>query len=162
MTWRFRQDWVGCSDLLLPPFCCSPETDLKARRRHHQQRKMAMLSFWRDGLERQLAAIVEEHLGSTAGDVGPVNDRLVLRPSNGVLEASDYLSHKHDWVQLDEEVTAPLHRALYVPPNAAVTLANGAGLAHRSASPRPLPTPHSHTPHTYYTAHAPNNFHPPH
>lgn len=57
MTRQFRQDWIGCFDLLLPPFCCSTETDLNVRRRHHQQRKMAMLSFWRDGLERQLAAI---------------------------------------------------------------------------------------------------------
>ena len=39
----------------------------------------------------------------------------MLRPSNGVLEASDYLSNKHDWVQLEEEVTSPLRRALYMP-----------------------------------------------
>ena len=51
-------------------------------------------------------------------DVSQVSDRLVLRPSNGVLEASDYLSHKHDWVQLTEEVTAPLQRSVYTPPTA--------------------------------------------
>ena len=42
---------------MLPPFCCSSTSDFDARRRHHQQRKMAMLTFWRDGLERQLSAI---------------------------------------------------------------------------------------------------------
>ena len=44
-----------------------------------------------------------------------VSDRLVLRPSNGVVEASDYLTNKHDWVQLEEEVTGPLKRALWRP-----------------------------------------------
>jgi len=42
-------------------------------------------------------------------------ERLALRPSNGVCEASDCLSKKHDWVQLQEEVTEPIQRALYVP-----------------------------------------------
>jgi len=47
--------------------------------------------------------------------VTQVEDKLVLRPSNGVVEASDYLTHKHDWVQLEEETTTPLRRALYQP-----------------------------------------------
>ena len=42
---------------MLPPFCCSDTSDYDSRRHHHQQRKMAMLTFWRDGLERQLSAI---------------------------------------------------------------------------------------------------------
>ena len=42
--------------------------------------------------------------------------RLMLRPSNAVVEASDYLTNKHDWVQLEDEVTPPLRRALYEPP----------------------------------------------
>jgi len=42
-------------------------------------------------------------------------ERLILRPSNGVVEASDYLSRKHDWVQLNEEVTEPLRRAKFTP-----------------------------------------------
>lgn len=42
-------------------------------------------------------------------------ESFALRPSNGVCEASDSLSDKHDWVQLEEEVTEPLSRALYVP-----------------------------------------------
>lgn len=49
------------------------------------------------------------------GNVQPVCESLVLRPSNGVCEASDFLSARHDWVQLHEEVTEPLSRALYVP-----------------------------------------------
>lgn len=41
---------------MLPPFCAG-STDPLAMRRPYQQRKLAMLTFWRDGLERQLAAI---------------------------------------------------------------------------------------------------------
>jgi len=47
-----------------------------------------------------------------------MQDRLVLRPSNAVVEASDYLSNKHDWLQMAEEVTVPLQRVVYIPPNA--------------------------------------------
>jgi hypothetical protein len=43
---------------MLPPFgCCSTSEDGLTARRRHQERKLRMLSFWRDGLERQLAAI---------------------------------------------------------------------------------------------------------
>ena len=42
---------------MLPPFCCDGSSDHGQRRRQHQERKLAMLKFWRDGLERQLAAI---------------------------------------------------------------------------------------------------------
>ena len=42
---------------MIPPLCCDSGTDQVSRRRHHQSRKMAMLTFWRDGLERQLAAV---------------------------------------------------------------------------------------------------------
>lgn len=49
------------------------------------------------------------------GSVQYVCERLALRPSNGVCEASDFLSDKHDWVQLQEEVTEPINRALYCP-----------------------------------------------
>lgn len=49
------------------------------------------------------------------GKVREVRDRLVLRPSNGVVEASDYLSRKHDWVQTEEEITERLHRLVYEP-----------------------------------------------
>lgn len=43
---------------MLPPLlgCSDPET-LRRLRRRHQERKLQTLSFWRDGLERQLAAI---------------------------------------------------------------------------------------------------------
>jgi len=44
-----------------------------------------------------------------------VQEEMILRPSNGVCEASDELSLKHDWVQMTEEVTQPLQRILYVP-----------------------------------------------
>ena len=42
---------------MLPPFCCSPSTDMDGMKRQHQQRKHAMLSMWRDGVERQLSAL---------------------------------------------------------------------------------------------------------
>eukprot|EP00928_Gymnodinium_smaydae_P034280 TRINITY_DN24336_c0_g1_i2.p1 TRINITY_DN24336_c0_g1~~TRINITY_DN24336_c0_g1_i2.p1 ORF type:complete len:466 (-),score=86.39 TRINITY_DN24336_c0_g1_i2:120-1418(-) len=64
-------------------------------------------------LERGLAQLASER--GFGGSVKISNDRLVLRPSNGVVEASDYLSPKHDWAQLTEEVTDPLPRAVYYP-----------------------------------------------
>ncbi|WP_136988988.1 hypothetical protein [Synechococcus sp. UW140] len=41
---------------MLPPFLCSSSPG-REWRQQHQTRKMEMLRFWRDGLERQLAAI---------------------------------------------------------------------------------------------------------
>jgi len=49
------------------------------------------------------------------GEVFQARERLVLRPSNAVVEASDYLSPLHDWVQQEEEVTGEIPRALFVP-----------------------------------------------
>lgn len=37
--------------------CCSGTGNAMDFRRRHQQRKLQMLTFWRDGIERQLAAI---------------------------------------------------------------------------------------------------------
>ena len=43
---------------MLPPFVCGGSDDNSASSmRRHQERKMRMLTFWRDGVERQLAAI---------------------------------------------------------------------------------------------------------
>lgn len=64
-------------------------------------------------LKGELEKAVEAE--GAGGAVSVVSDRLVLRPSNGVVEASDYLTNKHDWVQLEEEVTGPLKRALWRP-----------------------------------------------
>ena len=43
---------------MFPPFigCSDPETVQRLRRRH-QERKLQTMTFWRDGLERQLAAL---------------------------------------------------------------------------------------------------------
>ena len=43
---------------MFPPFvgCGDPDSHQRLRRRH-QERKLHTLTFWRDGLERQLAAI---------------------------------------------------------------------------------------------------------
>jgi len=71
--------------------------------------------------EASLQSMLLDACGGCDGAVRVVQDRLVLRPSNGVVEASDYLSTKHDWVQLVEETTAPLQRAIYVPAEASKT-----------------------------------------
>lgn len=43
---------------MLPPIgCCPTREDGLNFRRRHQERKLHMLTFWRDGLERQLAAL---------------------------------------------------------------------------------------------------------
>jgi hypothetical protein len=43
---------------MFPPFaCCSRADSSDSFRRHHQERKLRMLTFWREGLERQLAAL---------------------------------------------------------------------------------------------------------
>ncbi len=42
---------------MLPPFCCPPSMDMAGMKRQHQQRKHAMLTMWRDGVERQLSAL---------------------------------------------------------------------------------------------------------
>jgi hypothetical protein len=42
---------------MLPPFaCCGTGADGRHAWHHHQERKLRMLRYWRDGLERQLAA----------------------------------------------------------------------------------------------------------
>ena len=67
-------------------------------------------------VEAHLAGAVEKVAReSGGGSVASASDRLVLRPSNGVLEASDYLTNKHDWVQMAEEVTGSLRRAVFTP-----------------------------------------------
>merc|ERR1712232_419446 len=43
---------------------------------------------------------------------------LILRPSNAVVEASDYLSSQHDWLQLEEETTSGISRLVYEPSSA--------------------------------------------
>lgn len=45
----------------------------------------------------------------------PAEERLLLKASNGVYEASDTLSNKHDWPQLKDELTEPLQR-LWIEP----------------------------------------------
>ena len=43
---------------MLPPFgCCPGQAEGLDPLRRHQERKLRMLTFWRDGLERQLAAL---------------------------------------------------------------------------------------------------------
>ena len=44
---------------MFPPFGCCPVGDEGGHDnwRRHQQRKLRMLQFWRDGVERQLAAV---------------------------------------------------------------------------------------------------------
>ena len=43
---------------MFPPFaCCAPAEAPESFRRRHQERKLRMLTFWREGLERQFAAL---------------------------------------------------------------------------------------------------------
>ena len=42
---------------MLPPFSCCAASDGGDGLRRHQERKLRMLTFWRDGVERQLAAL---------------------------------------------------------------------------------------------------------
>ena len=43
---------------MMPPMgCCRGPADGTGFRQRHQQRKLEMLTFWRDGVERQLAAL---------------------------------------------------------------------------------------------------------
>ncbi|MEB3323194.1 MAG: sigma factor SigF [Synechococcaceae cyanobacterium] len=43
---------------MFPPFgCCGCGESGTDPRRRHQERKLRMLTFWRDGIERQLAAV---------------------------------------------------------------------------------------------------------
>merc|ERR1719401_1656619 len=49
------------------------------------------------------------------GQVKEQSLQFILRPSNGVVEASDYLSRRHDWVQIAEEVTDRLRTWVYTP-----------------------------------------------
>lgn len=43
---------------MIPPFsCCSDGDGGRSAMRRHQERKLRMLRFWRDGVERQLAAV---------------------------------------------------------------------------------------------------------
>jgi hypothetical protein len=60
---------------MLPPFLCcgAGEGDPHPPPRHHQERKLRMLTYWRDGIERQLAAVnaaistLEQQMTRTAG-----------------------------------------------------------------------------------------------
>jgi hypothetical protein len=43
---------------MIPPFgCCTGYESGSSTLRRYQERKLRMLSFWRDGIERQLAAL---------------------------------------------------------------------------------------------------------
>jgi hypothetical protein len=64
---------------------------------------------------RAILRQLERESSPVAGAVAIVTEAVVLRPSNGVVEASDYISSKHDWVQLETETTQPLRRAHFTP-----------------------------------------------
>jgi hypothetical protein len=49
---------LPASTMFSPLGCCWPSDDDASSRQHrYQERKLRMLTFWRDGLERQLAAV---------------------------------------------------------------------------------------------------------
>jgi len=65
---------------------------------------------------RGLSDDLEAYAKQRGGQVKEVCECILLRPSNAVVEASDYLSPEHDWVQVEEEITDPISRILYIPP----------------------------------------------
>jgi len=89
------------------------------------------------------------HGFGAGGRVFRTTERLELRPSNGVCEASDYLSQKHDWLQLQPEVTMPLSRALYVPSKLTEVFQ---GRVQREPSSPPPPSPAMQMPQQQATA----------
>jgi len=76
----------------------------------------ALLSL-SSGAARGLAGQVEEER------YGQKDQCLILRPSNAVVEASDYLSSQHDWLQLEEETTSAISRVVYEPRSASLSIA---------------------------------------
>ena len=73
---------------MLPPFFCSPSTDMDGMKRQHQQRKHAMLSMWRDGVERQLSALnaaidtLEKQMNRTSNQTDWSDFKRSLRVAN--------------------------------------------------------------------------------
>jgi len=68
-------------------------------------------------LSLEASADIVRHIADRMGVGGQVLEtceRMLLRPSNGVVEASDILG-PHDWEQSGEEITWPIDRLLYVP-----------------------------------------------
>ena len=62
---------------MIPPFgCCSGLDENGSARRRYQERKLRMLTAWRDGLERQIAAVsaaistLERQMERDAGSPG--------------------------------------------------------------------------------------------
>lgn len=77
---------------------------------------MGALASWDTGSRSSVEAVAREC--GLKGEVSISKDSLVLRPSNGVVEASDYLSGQHDWVQLKEQVVGPFSRCVFCPATA--------------------------------------------
>eukprot|EP00747_Dinoflagellata_sp_TGD_P210939 gnl/TRDRNA2_/TRDRNA2_84161_c0_seq1.p1 gnl/TRDRNA2_/TRDRNA2_84161_c0~~gnl/TRDRNA2_/TRDRNA2_84161_c0_seq1.p1 ORF type:complete len:415 (+),score=72.07 gnl/TRDRNA2_/TRDRNA2_84161_c0_seq1:3-1247(+) len=68
-------------------------------------------------IDKDLREVMEANVAALGltGTMCTTVEKMVLRPSNGIVEASDYLSKKHDWLQMHEESTEPKERALYIP-----------------------------------------------
>lgn len=62
---------------MLPPFGCCADSGAGGGLRRYQERKLRMLRFWRDGLERQLAAVgaaintLEQQMQRDSGEQAP-------------------------------------------------------------------------------------------
>ncbi len=79
------------------------------------------VELWVESRHQGALTEVVGDVARARGAVAPVSGRLELRPSNGVVEASDYLSHKHDWPQMEAEVVGPFRRVAYTPGPAAAS-----------------------------------------
>eukprot|EP00913_Durusdinium_trenchii_P032186 g30138.t1 len=66
-------------------------------------------------VDTMLGDLLQRLLDTSGATAVEVAERILLRPSHAIVEASDYLSYQHDWVQDKDEITEPIPRALYQP-----------------------------------------------
>ena len=64
---------------------------------------------------RVATQVIEGREAFAGGRLEVRQERMTLRASVGVVEASDTLSHRHDWVQMADETTHEIRRLVYTP-----------------------------------------------
>lgn len=63
-----------------------------------------------------VSEVVKSRGGNPVTQMSTTRERVVLRPSNGVVEWSETITERHDWVQTEEELVGPFQRCIYAPP----------------------------------------------
>eukprot|EP00746_Dinoflagellata_sp_MGD_P009856 gnl/MRDRNA2_/MRDRNA2_120156_c0_seq1.p1 gnl/MRDRNA2_/MRDRNA2_120156_c0~~gnl/MRDRNA2_/MRDRNA2_120156_c0_seq1.p1 ORF type:complete len:561 (+),score=90.32 gnl/MRDRNA2_/MRDRNA2_120156_c0_seq1:56-1738(+) len=67
-------------------------------------------------LYETVTEVVKSRRGDPIKQMSTSSEKIALRPSNGVVEFSEAITERHDWVQLDEELLGPVRRCIYAPP----------------------------------------------